>query len=354
MLCATVFQDKEVLVGLVRLEAMPERLPRGCKVLSRLALPGAPPFLRAWWNVQVLIRLVRLEAAAAPAYLAALARLQLSLHSLEVVNRLALASALPPGCVSAFVSGCIAACERAEARSPLPLARLLPARTLLRRTACQRWPLGNSAVAREHKAGCPGTCPHAWTGLGHSEDGRLHTRTWRLEFTLRGSLWTGWKAEDGVAAEQDKAVQGRLVRLVCVFLQSLIRNGLINLQVRALGPLTLAVMGLQAHTAMSAAAAHIQAVRSLAWRHWVYLLPQELFLEVQAFCISFSRIREAAGLFRLLKTLEAGGESLLCTCTRHHRQYPVERASKRGPARLRESVVLPQPGMTRAGTEEQL
>ena len=51
------------------------------------------------------------------AHLAALVGMPLSLHSMEVFNRLTAAARLAPALVHRYISNCIASCQAAQARA---------------------------------------------------------------------------------------------------------------------------------------------------------------------------------------------------------------------------------------------
>jgi hypothetical protein len=123
--------------------------------------------------VELLLKLIEVNSPRIPAFLNVLVKMDLSVHSMELVKTLTSAAALPEDFIHRYISACIAACDAIEQRS--------------------------------------------------------------------------------------QKQQNRPVRLVCVFLQSLIRTKVID----------------------------VQAIQ----------------YEVLSFCVKFSRIREAASLFRLLQNL---------------------------------------------------
>ena len=113
-------------------------------------------------------------------------------------------------------------------------------------------------------------------------------------------------------------MQNRLVRLLCVFLQSLIRNKIINVQelfievqVRLIlcSPCGNGYFFLWPVNQFDDWNIILRRLLNIPFEEFLnqkYSLKMIVFVSLQAFCIEFSRIREAAALFRLLKQLESG------------------------------------------------
>jgi hypothetical protein len=95
---------------------------------------------------------------------------------------------------------------------------------------------------------------------------------------------------------QDRHAQNRLVRLVCVFIQSLLRNKIVSVDVSKTRT--------NSEGSFFVLFCFSEAIHlSLGSQFSILSCSQDIYFEVQAFCIEFSRIREAATLFKLLKTI---------------------------------------------------
>ena len=186
--------------------------------------------------------------------------MDLSLHSMEVVNRLTTAAELPTEFVYLYISNCISSCESIKDKY-LQVCEITAFFVLWCRLLCVMW-CDKKRLDRSTSA---------WISLWalmsiliidkYAAFGSYVTSTWStLHIEFSSCPYSIWLSLSPSPFPLKLLLQNRLVRLVCVFLQSLIRNKIVNVQ--------------------------------------------DLFIEVQAFCIEFSRIKEAASLFRLLKSLE--------------------------------------------------
>uniref|UniRef100_A0A915IQK2 CCR4-NOT transcription complex subunit 11 n=1 Tax=Romanomermis culicivorax TaxID=13658 RepID=A0A915IQK2_ROMCU len=122
---------------------------------------------------------------------------------------------------------------------------------------------------------------------------------------------------------QDRYMQSRLVRLVCVFLQSLIRNKIVSVSVSIEASVRRTnidfklrtLLNLHLYFTATPAVTNRITVHMMCnqrqffqaqsdWSRPPWPCRDDLLIEVQAFCLEFNRIKEAAALFRLLKQLD--------------------------------------------------
>jgi hypothetical protein len=67
---------------------------------------------------QILVRLIQLGRG--KDYLPSLVSMEMSLHSMEVINRLSMAASLPAEFVHLYISNCIRSCQAAQVDLLLP------------------------------------------------------------------------------------------------------------------------------------------------------------------------------------------------------------------------------------------
>ena len=121
--------------------------------------------------------------------------MEVSVHSMEVINRLSTAASLPSQFVHLYISSCIRSCQAAKVRAS---------------TASLIGDAQGSLQDVERR-----NCCKTYTSLGKAAHDAV------------------FSAAD---VQDDKYMQLRRVRLVCVFLQSLIKNHIIDVQVSQLDP----------------------------------------------------------------------------------------------------------------------